>query len=103
MVVLAPGAMGDREIWQEVDFTGYSLATLSFWWRYEAIDFDEVDNGRDALEVWIGDPSDSNSWDRIWESPINVDPSDGPVVSPWMFVTLSGDVAKIGKLTFRFT
>ena len=57
MVNLAPGGLGSEEIWQEVDFTGYSLATLSFWWRYEAIDYDDQDNGRDAIEVFVGDPN----------------------------------------------
>jgi hypothetical protein len=99
---MAPGGRYNQDFWQEVDFTSYSLATLTFFWRYEDIDYDVPDNGQDALEVWVGNPSDPDSWDLIWESPINVDPSDGPVVSPWMLVQVAGDVTKIGKLTFRF-
>jgi len=103
MAILAPGGMGTQEIWQEVDFTGYSYATLSFWWRYAAIDLDAADNGRDMLEVFVGQPNSQNPWwDRILYAPINVDPSDGPIVSPWMFLTLSGDVIDAGNLTFRF-
>ena len=104
MVILAPGGMGNQQIWQEVNFTGYSLATLSFWWRYEAIDWDVDDYGRDQLELEVWDPNENTpEWDTIWSSPINVDPSDGQVVSPWMFVTFSGGGADLRNLTFRFS
>ncbi len=103
MVVMAPGGFGSAHISQDVTFAGYSLATLSFWWRYEALDWDVPDNGRDAFLVEILDQSENNpDWRVIWTSPINVDPSDGVVVSPWMFATISGEVANISEVTFRF-
>jgi hypothetical protein len=100
MAVLAPGGQGNQQIWQEVNFTGYSTATLSFWWRFEARDFDDLDEGRDALEVYIGVPD--VWWDRIYNAPINVDPEDGYVVSPWMFTTMSGEVSGLGEVAFLF-
>ncbi len=103
MAVLAPGGLGDADLWQEVDFTGYTFATVSFWWRYEARDFNVADAGQDELQLLVGDPDPQATWwETIWESPIDVDPSDGDVLSPWMFETLSGDVTGSGKLTFRF-
>jgi hypothetical protein len=103
MGVMAPGGLGDADLWQEVDFTGWSEVTLSFWWRFEALDFNEDDIGRDVLQLWIGtDDSPNPWWDTIWEAPINVDPEDGHVLSGWMFETLSGDVSGLGRVTFCF-
>jgi len=98
---LAPYGSADTWIWQDVDFTGYTSATLSFMWKYDALDLNELDNGIDNFEVWISDQGQQFG-DRILRYNINLSPSDGHVIGDWMFATISGDVSDLDKVTFTF-
>ncbi len=101
MGALAPYGSADTWIWQEVDFSGYTSATLSFMWRFDAIDRNEPDYGVDKLEVWIG-KQDQQFIDIIWQYSINLSPSNNHVIGDWIFASLSGDVSNLGKIIFTF-
>lgn len=103
MGVVAPFGVSNGMFWQEVDLTGTTYGTVSFWYRFLAEDFDVADNGRDLLEVGIQAQGEPNT-DTIWQSSSAdfVAPGQGIVSTPWRFVTLSGDTTGLGKVTFYF-
>jgi hypothetical protein len=102
MGAIAPFGFNSPSLWQLVDFTGYSTATLSFWWLYDAVDMNTPDNGVDRFQVWMDAPDGNFSPSIIWEAEINLDLIDSHVVSPWMFASVSGDVSELGKVRFMF-
>jgi hypothetical protein len=108
MAVLATGGTMSQDLLQVTDFTGYSFVTLSFWYRYQARDYDEVDNGRDVLELYAKEnplpniPPLDPTWDLVWAIPIDANPADGWVISPWTSVTRSGPTSGTGPIAFRF-
>jgi hypothetical protein len=117
--VLATGGSATQEFWQTVDFTGYSNATLSFWWQFQADDCGGGISGQDALMVFIKSnatlpvdgnlvPYDSAGLPIGWGAPIlnfnvNSPLSAGNVyASDWIQATISGDVSGLGITTFLF-
>ncbi len=114
---MATGGSATQEFWQTVDFTGYTSATLSFWWRFQAIDYGDS-SGQDALKVYVRPnatipangnlvPMDASGSPIGWGSPIldlSIDllTTGDVVASDWIFATVSGDVSGLGNTSFLF-
>jgi hypothetical protein len=105
MGVLAPGGLNSNAMWQTVNFSGWSSATLSFWWRVQALDFDEADVGQDRLQVLIAqnfnETNPNPTWTTIWNSSLSINPNIW-VVSDWAFVSIPLNVAGWELTTFKF-
>jgi hypothetical protein len=97
MAVMAPYGGGNANLFQVVDFTGYSSGTISFWWRYEAYKSAEA-SLQDKVQLSL---LTFTTQKVIWEAPLTA-PLEEYTLSDWMFVSLSGDVSDLGGQFLTF-
>jgi hypothetical protein len=95
MAVMSNSGIHDSDLWQIVDFTGYSTATLSFSFRYEGIQLSDDQIGQDLAQVYIGE------W-LLGEAPIDIDNVNEYFLSGWMPVSLPFNVTGLGEQSLRF-
>lgn len=98
MGILAPYGGFNTAVSQEVDFTGYSSATLSFWWRYEALRADSSPQEFDSFLLISGPLNDEHI---IGGVPLTIYP-DTYYLSDWTYVSMTFDVTNLTNQRYTF-